>query len=384
VSPTPCFPPLFLPAALTCEQSKTVRVNEKLSPVDGSLTVTAAFPQQDMALLCTIFLDVDTNTYDQKLCEFTLKENTISGTRKLASTVLDLSKYATAETTRTALEVPLPADGSVGTLKFNLVARWLKNFTRADDDGGASIFSGVTDLSSAGTADELGTSAVPATSLAGVQGASSGAGLGGAGQQLEGLKEGVDAEEVQRTHAVRAIEDMWQQHLALDEQRRRSAPLPHPPSAPGGGAGGGDGAGSGMRGDDFTASASAAAARDDLDAALDENASLQAEVRRLQSVLSKAGSGDAVKVRLAERVTELESRLARSERDRADVEERIAMAFTSVIRDLEVELQKTQQELSRVRAAGPGGQLAHSGGAGAYGHAHPSRRTNLFNKKALR
>jgi len=33
-----------------------VKVMEKLSPVDESLSVTAAFPGQDLSLLCTIFL----------------------------------------------------------------------------------------------------------------------------------------------------------------------------------------------------------------------------------------------------------------------------------------------------------------------------------------
>ena len=50
--------PLFcclLPVAL-CAQSKPVRVSEVLDPVDGSLTVTASFKPQELALLCTIFL----------------------------------------------------------------------------------------------------------------------------------------------------------------------------------------------------------------------------------------------------------------------------------------------------------------------------------------
>lgn len=33
-----------------------MRVHEVLDPVDGSLTCTASFPAQDLALLCTIFL----------------------------------------------------------------------------------------------------------------------------------------------------------------------------------------------------------------------------------------------------------------------------------------------------------------------------------------
>ena len=37
-------------------QSKPVKVDEVLDPVDGTLTVTASFPAQDLALLCTIFL----------------------------------------------------------------------------------------------------------------------------------------------------------------------------------------------------------------------------------------------------------------------------------------------------------------------------------------
>jgi len=43
-------------AAVPLGQTHPVKVMEKLSPVDESLSVTAAFPGQDLSLLCTIFL----------------------------------------------------------------------------------------------------------------------------------------------------------------------------------------------------------------------------------------------------------------------------------------------------------------------------------------
>mmetsp|Transcript_3853 Transcript_3853/g.12889 ORF Transcript_3853/g.12889 Transcript_3853/m.12889 type:complete len:321 (-) Transcript_3853:324-1286(-) len=247
-----------------------------------------------------------------------LPQVSAQGDRQLASILIDLSKYASISTTRNDLEMPLPADGSVGTLRLTLVSRWLKNYTASDDS--PSVLSGVTDLSSAGTAADPSASAMMG---AGPDPDPSSAALGPSDGQLDGASPQVGG----RTIQERAIESEWAAHLAMDHYR--------------------------------SAESSAAAAeevsglKEELGAAVAENARLQAEVRRLQGVVSKVSNPNAVA--LAEHATELELKLSRAERERADVEERIAQAFTSVIVDLERQIDALQSEVRGGGGAPPGG-----------------------------
>lgn len=233
---------------------------------------------------------------------------TPTGSRAVCSTFLDLAKYASISTTRTELEVPLPADGSVGTIKLTLVARWLKNYTSKDDDedGSLSMFSGVTDLSSAGTSTDPTTPAITAGGGVGHAADGDGASASAAhnGEAADFRSPPASEQEQQK----KALEDMWQTHMAMDRFR----------------------AGEGTP---AATSEEVNGLREDLNAAHAENAQLQAEVRRLQGIVARVS--DSTKLALAERATALEARLVRSERDRAEVEERIARAFTSVIVDLE-------------------------------------------------
>mmetsp|Transcript_22163 Transcript_22163/g.59777 ORF Transcript_22163/g.59777 Transcript_22163/m.59777 type:complete len:444 (+) Transcript_22163:144-1475(+) len=346
-----------------------VKVMEKLSPVDESLSVTAAFPGQDLSLLCTIFLDSESNTYEQKLCEFILKEETYSGAaRKVASTFVDLSQYASAEATRTELEVPLPADGSVGTLRLVLGARWLRNFTRGANDDTPSLISGVTDLSGAGTITDVPLGGgVTAASTAGRSTPASADRLpvlspAALREDMAAYDAGMDtrapdagaAVEDEEARRARAIEDMWQEHMTSEPD-------------PGGRVGGGvtDGG------------AALMAARQESEQLQEDKAALEAEVRRLQSVLAKTQGGDSARVRLAERVVELEARLMRSERERADVEERIAQAFTSVIRDLEDQIDRLQADLADARAPASGrGMAAYAVGVSKAASTAASRKAS--------
>lgn len=248
--------------------------------------------------------------------------------------------------------MPLPADGSVGVMRMTLVARWLRNFSRADESDSASAFSGVTDLSAAHT----GAAAEPRARGPGAHGSAGSAprlpALGGADEEDERPP---SPRELERAHAERAIEDLWAQH---------STDGALPGAAPRAAAGG----------------AAAAAA---LEAATAENGELQAEVRRLQAALDKVG--DRTKVALAERVAQLEARLVRAERERADVEERLAHAFTSVITDLELELERTRAAVGaeRARAGGGGGEGARQqrpGSAGALGSSLGAKPPPLFSK----
>ncbi|KAJ1621653.1 hypothetical protein T492DRAFT_1068144 [Pavlovales sp. CCMP2436] len=298
--------------------SKPVKVDEVLDPVDGSLTVTATFKAQDLALLCTIFLDKERNSYDPKMCEFALHESTLSGPRELAVASLDLSRYASAETTRTQLELPLPASGTLGTLKLTLVTRWLRTFAVGDGDDAGSLFSAVTTNSSEGGYEGMG-------------GAAAGS-LDGADEYqnaLESLKEHMDAgdeEELERDHKQRAIEDHWRTHMAIDPKDLAIA--------------------SGPRG--IAAAAELTLLREVVASAHAETTAAHAEVKRLQTVLSKVG--DHHKVALAQRVTDLEKRLLKAERERVEIEELLAAAFTQVITALEHQLAASEDQVGRLRA----------------------------------
>lgn len=117
--------------------------------------------------------------------------------------------------------------------------------------------------------------------------------------------------------------------------------------------------------------AATAALREELQCAQAETAAALAECKRLSTVLAKVG--DQPKVALAERVTNLELRLARSERERTEVEERLAAAFTQVIRELEEQIERLEDEGAGLRAEVRRAAVCGERGAAAGGSAGSMR-----------
>lgn len=108
--------------------------------------------------------------------------------------------------------------------------------------------------------------------------------------------------------------------------------------------------------------AATAALREELRTSQAETAAAVAEARRLGAALAKVA--DQPKAALAERVAGLELRLARAERERTEVEEALAAAFTGVIRSLEAQIAALQREGAAMRAE-LAGRASAPGVAGA-------------------
>ncbi len=107
-------------------------VKEVLSSIDGSLSRTAT-TSQDLALICTMFKNARTGTFESKSASFSLREESVDGQeRKLGTASIDLSSYATPNQSSDAVELSF-MEGKV-RLKLSLASHWLKQMNAVDDD----------------------------------------------------------------------------------------------------------------------------------------------------------------------------------------------------------------------------------------------------------
>ena len=116
-----------------------IEVKEQLSSVDGSLRRTAT-TLQDLAIICTMFKNVRTGGFESKSASFSLREEDEAGEEtKLGTVTIDLSAYASPETTADPVELSF-MQGKV-LLTLTLSSHWLKHAAAASDDDGASVSS---------------------------------------------------------------------------------------------------------------------------------------------------------------------------------------------------------------------------------------------------
>eukprot|EP00321_Phaeocystis_globosa_P016036 CAMPEP_0118812348 /NCGR_PEP_ID=MMETSP1162-20130426/2239_1 /TAXON_ID=33656 /ORGANISM="Phaeocystis Sp, Strain CCMP2710" /LENGTH=358 /DNA_ID=CAMNT_0006742067 /DNA_START=31 /DNA_END=1107 /DNA_ORIENTATION=- len=120
-------------------ETAPIEVKEQLSSVDGSLRRTAA-TLQDLAIICTMFKNAKTGAFEPKTASFSLREEDEAGEEtKLGTVTIDLSAYASPETTTDPVELSF-MQGKV-LLTLNLSSHWLKHAAAAADDDDASVSS---------------------------------------------------------------------------------------------------------------------------------------------------------------------------------------------------------------------------------------------------
>lgn len=130
-------------------ETEPFAVKETLNNVDGSL-VRSASTSQDLALICTMFKNSKTGGFESKSAVFVLTEE-VEGEerpRKLGTTSIDLSSYATPDLSSEPVELSF-LDGKI-MLKLQLTSHWLKHMRGAasgDGSEGGSVNSFVSDAS---------------------------------------------------------------------------------------------------------------------------------------------------------------------------------------------------------------------------------------------
>ena len=120
-------------------ETAPIEVKEQLSSVDGSLRRTAA-TLQDLAIICTMFKNAKTGGFESKSASFSLREEDEAGEEtKLGTVTIDLSAYASPETTTDPVELSF-MQGKV-LLTLTLSSHWLKHAAAGNDDDAASVSS---------------------------------------------------------------------------------------------------------------------------------------------------------------------------------------------------------------------------------------------------
>jgi hypothetical protein len=290
-------------------------VKESLSSVDGSLSRTAS-TSQELALICTMFKNSRTGTFEPKSASFSLREESAEGQeRKLGTASVDLSSYATPEKSSDAVELSL-MDGKV-RLKLTLTSHWLKTaVASADDDDNSSVGSFASSAIGGGSDDSLGDVETPSPAGARAPatfGRAAVAGAGGASANAapsmaeRAAGAAPPASERERSEKARnaAVEARWAAEEAREAKQEAADAL----------------------------RSELATARDELSQARAEAKALKGRVERLMHenrVLrrdQRGGQRDEV-------VLQLETELVAKEQERADMEENLSSAFGAVIGDL--------------------------------------------------
>lgn len=305
-------------------------VKETLSSIDGSLTRSAATPQ-DLALICTMFKNTRAGTFESKSAAFTLREETEDGeANKLGTAYIDLACYATPEPSTDRVELSM-LDGKV-VVSFSLSSHWLKQMGAADDDelsvsscgslrSGASGFTGAS--SDAGDGD-IANLASLGTLASHAQPRSRARPFGVLGTQEEGgtsTYTPMDPAERRAADeaAERQIEAMWTAEEAKERNVDEAELL----------------------------RAEARAASEKYTAALKEGKRAKEEVKRLtheNRVLrreQRKGARDEV-------ILQLETELSAKEAERAEMEEQLSAAFGGLLNDAQARIAAITAERDRL------------------------------------
>jgi len=309
-------------------QTEPFEVKEKLSSVDGSLSRSAT-TNQDLALICTMFKNAKTGGFEPKSASFSLREETEDGEeKKIDSATIDLSSYATPEKTTDKVELSF-LDGKI-RLSLTLSSHWLKsmNASAADDDGASvsSMGSGASSAIGGKSEEERERDDLDISQWAGTGGSSGGGGSGGSEDSLArsgGTAPSASEPQTERelSDAMRtaAIEARWNEQAgkvekaeALEVARAELAEV---------------------RGLYAVSQKELKSLRSQADRLASENRVLRREQR--------GGKRDEV-------ILQLEAELVYKDQERADMEENLSKAFSSVLDDAHARITKLTAERDRL------------------------------------
>jgi len=297
-------------------QTEPFEVKEKLSSIDGSLSRTASTPQ-DLALICTMYRNKGTGSFESKDAKFQLKEESETGEEsKLGTATIDLSSYATPEPSSDRVELSF-MDGKI-RLQLTITSYWLKASAGVvDDDDDASSAGSVSSRGAGGSEDD--------------QDLSSWSRPGGGGSSVpepSALPSGgqattppVGMTERERDEAARtaAVERQWEQQADRAKGMEEAEAL----------------------------RVELAEAREMLADARKEAKALRARVDRLTSenrVLrreQRGGSRDEV-------ILQLEAEVVSKDEERAEMEEQLAKAFSGALADASSQISALKTERDRL------------------------------------
>lgn len=278
--------------------SKKGRVVEKLNSVTGELSRTAPLLGSDLILPATLFRTGgdEGGRWGSKTSEFKLFDADAEGEEALLCMVtFELSTHAASASQpvlRTRLEVPLTS--GLGSMSFALCSRMLSSSGGSTDDGCSNAGSdGVSNASEQVNHRDLD----------------------------DAIAEAADAPAFappsEHQQVANSMEARWQEVYELERSKQDALTIEK--------------------------------LNRDLGDLIVDKQRLSEENLRLKSILR---SSDAPKKELLERVAELEAEVTKLKREAAVNEEQLATSYQSVIRQLEVELDKvTSQRDDAVKAA---------------------------------
>ena len=278
--------------------SKKGRVVEKLNSVTGELSRTAPLLGSDLILPATLFRTGgdEGGRGGSKTSEFKLFDADAEGEEaRLCMVTFELSTHAASASQpvlRTRLEVPLTS--GLGSMSFALCSRMLSSSGGSTDDGCSNAGSdGVSNASEQVNHRDLD----------------------------DAIAEAADAPAFappsEHQQVANSMEARWQEVYELERSKQDALTIEK--------------------------------LNRDLGDLIVDKQRLSEENLRLKSILR---SSDAPKKELLERVAELEAEVTKLKREAAVNEEQLATSYQSVIRQLEVELEKvTSQRDDAVKAA---------------------------------
>jgi len=286
-------------------QTEPFEVKEKLSSIDGSLSRSAT-TSQDLALICTMYKNKSTGSFESKDAKFQLKEETATGEEtKLGTATIDLASYATPEHSSDPVELSF-LDGKI-RLKLTLTSHWLKNAAGIPDDDDASVssFGSVTSGGGGGSDDDLDVSNWPRP-----------------GDVAEPpAAESATSGRRSRDEAARnaAVEKRWAEQADRERESEQAEALKAELDD--------------LRGELAVSRKEAKALRGRVERLTSENRVLRREQR--------GGIRDEV-------ILQLETELVAKEQERADMEEQLATAFRGHLEDAHAQLAALKAERDRL------------------------------------